>query len=141
MLGTEVLVFYVLGSESVKVAPMTRVIAMTYLVTALPFSVQVMLESCLMVLTDLNTSYLIDLSFIFSNTSDWSWLLKSLCLSLTLLQVPVQLLQSNLDYSKRKGPQESFRIIGSSNDRKREFSDIFGKTWTFHRTSLFCQSL
>ena len=79
MLGTEVLVFDVLGSRSVKVAPMTRVIAMTYLVTALPFSVQVMLESCLMVLTDLNTSYLIGLSFIFSNTSDWSWLLKSLC--------------------------------------------------------------
>ena len=36
-------------------------------------------------------------------------------------------LQSNLDYSKCQGPQESFRIIGSSNDRKREFSDIFGK--------------
>ena len=35
--------------------------------------------------------------------------------------------QSNLDYSKYQGPQESFRIIGSSNDRKREFSDIFGK--------------
>ena len=37
-------------------------------------------------------------------------------------------IQSNLDYSKCQGPQESFRIIGSSNDRKREFSDIFGKT-------------
>ena len=37
------------------------------------------------------------------------------------------LIQPNLDYSKCKGPQESFRIIGSSNDRKREFSDIFGK--------------
>ena len=36
-------------------------------------------------------------------------------------------IQSNLDYSKCQGPQESFRIIGSSNDRKREFSDIFGK--------------
>ena len=36
--------------------------------------------------------------------------------------------QSNLDYSKCQGPQESFRIIGSSNDRKREFSDIFGKS-------------
>ena len=49
-------------------------------------------------------------------------------------------IQSNLDYSKCKGPHESFRIIGSSNDRKREFSDIFGKARTFHRTSLFCQS-
>ena len=37
------------------------------------------------------------------------------------------LIQSNLDYSKRQGPQESFRIIGSSNDRKREFSDILGQ--------------
>ena len=37
------------------------------------------------------------------------------------------ILQTNLDYSKFQGPQESFRIIGSSNDRKREFSDIFGK--------------
>ena len=46
-------------------------------------------------------------------------------------------IQSNLDYSKCQGPQESFRIIGSSNDRKREFSDIFGKARTFHRTSLF----
>ena len=36
-------------------------------------------------------------------------------------------IQSNLDYSKYQGPQESFRIIGSSNDRKQEFSDIFGK--------------
>ena len=36
-------------------------------------------------------------------------------------------IQSNLDYSKCQGPHESFRIIGSSNDRKREFSDIFGK--------------
>ena len=36
-------------------------------------------------------------------------------------------IQSNLDYSKCKGPQESFQIIGSSNDRKRESSDIFGK--------------
>ena len=35
--------------------------------------------------------------------------------------------QSNLDYSKCQGPQESYRIIGSSNDRKREFWDIFGK--------------
>ena len=35
--------------------------------------------------------------------------------------------QSNLDYSKCQGPQESFRIIGSSNDRNRKFSDIFGK--------------
>ena len=49
-------------------------------------------------------------------------------------------IQSNLDYSKCQGPQQSFRIIGSSNDRKREFSDIFGKARTFHRTSLFCQS-
>ena len=48
--------------------------------------------------------------------------------------------QSNLDYSKCQGPHESFRIIGSSNDRKREFSDIFGKARTFHRTSSFCQS-
>ena len=37
------------------------------------------------------------------------------------------LLQSNLDYSKSQGPQGSFRIIGSSNDRKWEFSDILGK--------------
>ena len=36
-------------------------------------------------------------------------------------------LQSNLDYSKCQGPQESFRIIRSSNDRNREFSVIFGK--------------
>ena len=50
------------------------------------------------------------------------------------------LYQSNLDYSKCQGPHESFRIIGSSNDRKQEFSDIFGKARTFHRTSLFCQS-
>ena len=50
-------------------------------------------------------------------------------------------IQSNLDYSNCQGPQESFRIIGSSNDRKWEFSDIFGKAWTFHRTPLFCQSL
>ena len=49
-------------------------------------------------------------------------------------------IQSNLDYSKCQGPHESFRIIGSSNDRKQEFSDIFGKARTFHRTSLFCQS-
>ena len=38
-------------------------------------------------------------------------------------------IQSNLDYSKCQGPQESFRIIGSSNDRKQEFSDLFGKAW------------
>ena len=37
--------------------------------------------------------------------------------------------QSNLDYSKCQGPQKSFRIMGSSNDRNREFSDIFGKAW------------
>ena len=36
-------------------------------------------------------------------------------------------IQSNLDYSKCQGPHESFRMIGSSNDRKREISDIFGK--------------
>ena len=36
-------------------------------------------------------------------------------------------IQSNLDYSKCQGSQESFRIIGSSNDRNQEFSDIFGK--------------
>ena len=35
---------------------------------------------------------------------------------------------SMYDYSKYQGPQESFRIIGSSNDRKREFSDVFGKS-------------
>ena len=52
----------------------------------------------------------------------------------------VNLIQSNLDYSKCQGPQESFRKIGSSNDRKREFLDIFEKALTFHRTSLFCQS-
>ena len=39
----------------------------------------------------------------------------------------IRYLQSNLDYSKYQGPQESFRIIGSSNDRKQEFSDIFVK--------------
>ena len=48
--------------------------------------------------------------------------------------------QSNLDYSKCHGPQESFRIIVSSNDKKREIGDIFGKARTFHGTSLFCQS-
>ena len=37
------------------------------------------------------------------------------------------ILQSNLDYSKCQGPQESFRIIGSLNDPKRELLDIFGK--------------
>ena len=37
-------------------------------------------------------------------------------------------IQSNLDYLKCQGPQESFRIIGSSNDLNREFSDIFRKT-------------
>ena len=37
------------------------------------------------------------------------------------------LIQSNLDYSKSQGPQESFRIICSLNDGKWEFSDIFGK--------------
>ena len=36
--------------------------------------------------------------------------------------------QSNLDYSKCQGPQGSLRIIGSSNDPKREFSDIFEKS-------------
>ena len=46
-------------------------------------------------------------------------------------------IQSNLDYSKCQGPQESFRIIGSSNDRNREFSDIFGKLGCFHRMSFF----
>ena len=35
------------------------------------------------------------------------------------------------------GTAESFRIIGSSNDQNREFSDIFGKLGCFHRTSLF----
>ena len=40
-------------------------------------------------------------------------------------------IQPNLDYSKCKGPQESFRIISSSNDRKREFSEKLG---CFHRT-------
>ena len=37
-------------------------------------------------------------------------------------------IQSNLDYLKCQGPQESFRIICSSNDRKREISDIFRKS-------------
>ena len=46
---------------------------------------------------------------------------------LNLIVFPLKQLQSNLHYSKCQGPQESFRIIGSSNDRKREFSDIFGK--------------
>ena len=43
------------------------------------------------------------------------------------VSAPEIVVQSNLDYSKCQGPQESFRIIGSLNDRKREFSDIFGK--------------
>ena len=38
-------------------------------------------------------------------------------------------IQSNLDYSKCLGPQEFFRIIGSSNDQNREFLDIFRKAW------------
>ena len=59
---------------------------------------------------------------------------------LTACNISTFIVQSNLDYTKWQGPQESFRIIGSSNDRKREFSDIFGKARTFHRTSLFCQS-
>ena len=46
--------------------------------------------------------------------------------------------QSNLHYSKCQGPQESFGIIGSSNDRNLEFSEKLG---CFHRMSLFCQSL
>ena len=49
--------------------------------------------------------------------------------------------QSNLDYLKCQGSQESFRIIGSLNNRNRKFSDIFRKAWCFHRTSFFCQSL
>ena len=40
---------------------------------------------------------------------------------------PCYCIQSNLDYSKCKGSQKSFRIINSSNDRNQEFSDIFGK--------------
>ena len=36
-------------------------------------------------------------------------------------------MQLNLDYSKCQRLQESFRIIDSSNDRKREFSDFFRK--------------
>ena len=47
---------------------------------------------------------------------------------LLMEQFDILQLQSNLDYSKCQGPQESFRIIGSSNDRNREFSDIFGKS-------------
>ena len=43
------------------------------------------------------------------------------------------LIQSNLDYSKCQGPQESFRIIGSSNDRNRVFSVKLG---CFHRLQL-----
>ena len=35
--------------------------------------------------------------------------------------------QSNLDYSKCQGPHESFRIIGSSNDRNQVLLNIFGK--------------
>ena len=42
-------------------------------------------------------------------------------------KIPEDNIQSNLDYSKCQGTQESFRIIGSLNDRKREFSHIFGK--------------
>ena len=44
-----------------------------------------------------------------------------------LLPAYTKYIQSNLDYLKCQGPQESFRIIGSSNDRNRKFSDIFGK--------------
>ena len=55
---------------------------------------------------------------------------------ITRLELVIQV-QSNLDYSKCQGPQESFRIIGSSNDQNREFSDIFGKLGCFHRMSLF----
>ena len=51
---------------------------------------------------------------------------------------PLQNIQSNLDYSKCQGPQESFRIIGSSNDQNRKFSE---KLRCFHRMSLFRQSL
>ena len=50
-------------------------------------------------------------------------------------------IQSNLDYSKCQGPQESFRIIGSWNDRNWEFRILSGKQGCFHRTSLFCQCL
>ena len=44
------------------------------------------------------------------------------------------ILQSNLDYSKCQGPHESFRIIGSLNDRNREFLEISEKLGCFHRT-------
>ena len=46
-------------------------------------------------------------------------------------QLP-HILQSNLDYSKCQGPQESFRII-------RSFRIFSEKLECFHRTSLFCQ--
>ena len=40
----------------------------------------------------------------------------------------VHRVQSNLDYSKCQGPQESFRIIGSSNDPNQEFFRYFRKS-------------
>ena len=46
------------------------------------------------------------------------------------------LLQSNLDHSKCQGPQESFRIICSLNDRNQEFSDIFGKTQMLSKNAI-----
>ena len=54
------------------------------------------------------------------------WDAKKMTVTKTLPVFEV-ILQSNLDYSKWQGPQDSFRIIGSSNDRKHEFSDIFRK--------------
>ena len=44
----------------------------------------------------------------------------------TILIHAVFVIQSNLDYSKCQGPHESFRIIGSSNDQKREFAEKLG---------------
>ena len=45
------------------------------------------------------------------------------------------ILQSNLDYSKCQGPQESFPIISSSNDRNRGVSGYFRKSSDVFATS------
>ena len=59
--------------------------------------------------------------------SDCVWLIPACSGTETSKSIQILHVQSNLDYSKCQGPQESFRIIGSSNDRKREFLDFFGK--------------
>ena len=62
---------------------------------------------------------------------------KLICYNLIFKQPSTMVqLQANLDYSKCQGPHESFRIIGSLNDRKRKFSDIFGKAWVLSENVL-----